>query len=117
MGLGLACLEMVSARGWWGGLTALIALVPMALALSLGGPWAAAVAGALAMAILGAARGGPAMLVVGFKSVLPGVTLGVGLVRGLPVTVTTLLAAVANLLGVVILLWILAPSGMGPIAY
>ena len=57
------------------------------------------------------------MLVVGLKYVLPGAVLGVGLARRLPVAVTTLLTALANLAGVLILLWILSPAGMGPIAY
>jgi uncharacterized protein YybS (DUF2232 family) len=117
MGVGLACLEAVSARGWWGGLTALVSLVPVAIALALGGPLAAGLAGALAMTAVGVVRGGPAMLVVGLKYVLPGATLGLGLTRRLPVAVTTLLTAVANLVGVVALLWVLAPAGMGPLAY
>jgi hypothetical protein len=117
MGLGLACLEAVSARGWWGGLTALVSLVPVAVALALGGPVAATVAGGLAMIAIGAVRGGAAMLVVGLRCVLPGATLGLALVRGLPVAVTTLLTAVANLAGVLVLLGVLAPAGTGPIAY
>jgi hypothetical protein len=55
--------------------------------------------------------------VVGLKCVLPGAALGFGLVRRLPVAVTTLVTALVNLLGVVILLWVLSPAGMGPIAY
>jgi hypothetical protein len=117
MGLGLACLEAVSTRGWWGGLTVLVSLVPMAVAMALGGPLAAALAGGLAMTAVGAVRGGPAMLVVGLKYVLPGATLGVGLVRRWPIAVTALLTGVANLAGVVILLGVLTPVGMGPIAY
>ncbi len=117
MGLGLACLEAAASVGWWGGLTALVSLVPVAVALVLGGPLAAALAGGLAMTAIGAVRGGPALLVVGLRCVLPGATLGLGLARGLPVTVTTLLTALANLAGVVVLLGILAPAGMGPITY
>ena len=117
MGLGLACLEAVSSRGWWGGLAAIVSLVPVAVALVLGGPLAATLAGGLAMTAIGAARGGPAMLVVGLRCVLPGAMLGLGLVRGLPVSVTTLLTAIVNLAGVIALLAILAPAGMGPITY
>jgi uncharacterized protein YybS (DUF2232 family) len=117
MGLGLACLELASSRGWWGGLTAIVSLVPVAVALALGGPLAAVLAGGVAMTAVGVVRGVPAMLVVGLRGVLPGVMLGLGLVRGLPVTVTTLLTAVVNLAGVVVLLGILAPAGMGPITY
>ena len=36
MGLGLACLEAVSSRGWWGGVAAIVSLVPVAVALVLG---------------------------------------------------------------------------------
>ncbi len=118
LGLGLAGLEMVSSWGWWGGLAAIaVGLVPVAVALALGGPLAAALAGVVAMTAVGAIRGGPAMLIVGLKYALPGAALGFGLVRRLPVAVTTLLTALANLAGVVVLLWVLSPVGMGPIAY
>ena len=118
LGLGLAGLEMVSSWGWWGGLAAIAAgLVPVALALALGGPVAAAVAGAVAMLAVAALRGGPALLVLGLKYVLPGAALGLGLVRSLPVAVTTLITALASLAGVVALLGLLSPPGMGPLAY
>ncbi|HEU5324204.1 MAG TPA: hypothetical protein VFX28_25610, partial [Methylomirabilota bacterium] len=117
MGLGLACLEVASSRGWWGGVTAIVSLVPVAVALALGGPLAAALAGGLAMTAVGVARGGPGMLVVGLRCVLPGAMLGLGLARSLPVTVTTLLTAAVNLAGVIVLLGILAPAGVGPITY
>jgi uncharacterized protein YybS (DUF2232 family) len=118
LGLGLAGLEVVSAWGWWGGLAAIaVGLVPVALALALGGPLAAALAAGVAMTAVGAVRGSPAMLIVGLKYALPGAALGLGLVRRLPVAVTTLLTALANLVGVLVLLWVLSPVGMGPIAY
>jgi uncharacterized protein YybS (DUF2232 family) len=118
LGLGLASLEVVSSWGWWGGLAAIaVGLVPVALALALGGPLAAALAGCVAMTAVGVVRGGPAMLIVGLKYALPGAALGLGLVRRLPVAVTTLLTALANLVGVIVLLWVLSPVGMGPIAY
>lgn len=117
MGLGLACLEVASSRGWWGGLTALVSLVPVAVALALGGPMAAGLAGAVAMAAVGGLRGGPAMLLVALKYVLPGATLGLGLAGRQPIAITTLLTALANLAGVVLLLWMLAPAGVGPLTY
>jgi uncharacterized protein YybS (DUF2232 family) len=118
LGLGLAGLDVVSAWGWPGGLLAIaVGLIPVAVAMTLGGPLAAALAGGVAMAALGILDGGPAMLVVGLKYVLPGAVLGVGLARRLPVAVTTLQTAVANLLGVAILLWVLSPAGVGPVAY
>jgi uncharacterized protein YybS (DUF2232 family) len=118
LGLGLAGLDVVSAWGWPGGLLGIaVGLIPVAVAMTLGGPLAAALAGGVAMAALGILDGGPAMLVVGLKYVLPGAVLGVGLARRLPVAVTTLQTAVANLLGVAILLWVLSPAGVGPVAY
>lgn len=117
MGLGLACLELASTRGWWGGLTALVSLVPVAVALALGGPIAAGLAGLIAMTAVGSARGAAAMLVVGLKYVLPGAALGLGLAGRRPIAVTTLLTALASLAGLVLLLWMLAPPGMGPLSY
>src|SRR5262245_3186085 len=123
MGLGLAGLELVSSRGWWGGLTALISLVPMAVALAFNGSLAAGLTGAVALAAVGLARGGaaavggPAMRVVCLKYVLPGIALGLSLARRLPVAVTTLLTAAASLVGVIVLLWVVAPAGVGPLAY
>jgi uncharacterized protein YybS (DUF2232 family) len=109
---------VVSSWGWWGGLAAIAAgLVPVAIALAFGGPVAAAVAGAIAMLAVAALRGGPAFLVVALKYVLPGAALGFGLVRRLPVAITTLITALASLAGVVVLLWLLSPAGMGPLAY
>ena len=118
LGLALAGLDVVSTSGWVGGLVAIaVGLIPVAVAMTLGGPWAAALAGGVAMASVGLVDGGAAMLVIGLKYVVPGAVLGVGLTRRLPVAVTTLLTAIANLVGVVILLWVLSPPGMGPIAY
>jgi uncharacterized protein YybS (DUF2232 family) len=118
LGLALTGLDVVSSWGWGGGLVAIaVGLIPVAVATTLGGPLAATLAGAVAMAAVGLLDGGPAMLVVGLKYVLPGAVLGIGLARRLPVAVTTLLTALANLAGVLILLWILSPAGMGPIAY
>ncbi|HEX2502098.1 MAG TPA: DUF2232 domain-containing protein [Methylomirabilota bacterium] len=118
MGLGLAGLETAAAAGWWGGFAAIaVGLVPVAIALALGGPLAAALASGVAMTAIGAVRGGPAMLVVGLKYALPGAALGFGLARQLPIAVTTLLTALGSLVGVVVLLWALSPAGVGPIAY
>jgi hypothetical protein len=118
LGLGLAALETVSAVGWWGGFAAIaVGLVPVAVAFALGGPLAATLASGVAMAAIGAVRGSPAMLVVGLKYALPGAALGFGLVRQLPIAVTTLLTALGSLLGVVVLLWVLSPVDVGPITY
>ena len=118
LGLVLTGIDVASSWGWGGGLVAIaVGLIPVAVAVTLGGPLAGALAGGVAMAAVGLLDGAPAMLVVGLKYVLPGAFLGVGLARRLPVAVTTLLTALANLVGVAILLWILSPAGMGPIAY
>jgi len=118
LGLALAGLDVISSWGWGGGLAAIaVGLIPVAVAMTLGGPLAAALAGGIAMTTVGVLDGGAAALVVGLKYVLPGAFLGVGLVRRLPVAVTTLLTALANLVGVAVLLWVLSPAGMGPIAY
>jgi hypothetical protein len=69
------------------------------------------------MTVVGALRGGPAMLVVGLKYILPGATLGLGLAGHRPIAVTALLTTLANLVGVVLLLWALAPVGVGPLTY
>ncbi|HSF02380.1 MAG TPA: DUF2232 domain-containing protein, partial [Solirubrobacterales bacterium] len=85
-------------------------------ALALGGPLAAALASGVAMTVIGAVRGGPATLVVGLKYALPGAALGLGLVRQLPIAVTTIMTALASLAGIIVLLWVLSPVGVGPIA-
>src|SRR5262245_55866706 len=118
MGLSLACIEGASSWGWAGGLVAIaFGLVPVAVTLALGGPLMAAVTGAVAMIALGLLRGWPALLVVGLKYVVPGAALRFGLVRRLSVAVTTSLTACASLAGVAVLLWVLSPAGIGPIAY
>lgn len=117
LGLGLALLDAATPRGWWGGLATLASLVPVAVALAVGGPLAAAVAAVLAMAGVGAARGGSAALVLGLKCVLPGVTLGLALRRRSSVAGATVGTALASLVGLVLLLWALAPGGVTPFAY
>jgi uncharacterized protein YybS (DUF2232 family) len=118
MGLGLACIEWASSWGWAGGLVAIaLGLVPVALALAIGGPLVAVLTGGVAMIAIGIVRGGPAMLIVGLKYAVPGAALGFGLARQLSVAVTTFLTASASLAGVAVLLWVLSPAGVGPIAY
>jgi uncharacterized protein YybS (DUF2232 family) len=117
LGLGLALLDAATPRGWWGGLATVASLVPVAVALALGGPPAAAVAAALAMAGIGAARGGSAALVLGLKCVLPGVALGLALQRRWSVATAALVTGLASLAGLVLLLWALTPGGATPLAY
>jgi uncharacterized protein YybS (DUF2232 family) len=92
-------------------------LVPLALALVLGGPVGAAVAGGVAMLTMAALRGGPALLVVALKYVVPGAALGYGLARRLPIAITTAVTSLVSLVGVLLLLWALSPAGVGPLTY
>jgi uncharacterized protein YybS (DUF2232 family) len=117
LGLGLALLEITTPRGWWGGLTVLVSFLPVALALALGGPWAAGVAAGVALAAVGWSRGVPGAMVVGLKYVVPGAALGAGLARRLSVVASALLTAGASIASLALLVWALAPAGLGPVAY
>lgn len=115
MGLGLVLLEAGVPRGWWSGATALVSLVPVAVALALGGPLAAGMA--VVIAVGGAALlDGTAALVVALKHALPGVVLGLALTRRLPLPMSLVLVAVASLLGLTLLLWALVPTDASPLA-
>src|SRR4029453_15909102 len=60
-GLRLACIEWASSWGWAGGLVAIaLGLVPVALALAIGGPLVAVLTGGGAMIAMGIVRGGRA---------------------------------------------------------
>ena len=96
----------------------LVGLVPVAVALALGGPLAAALAGRVAMSgRRGASAAARRCWSWGSSTCCRARRSGSGSSGRLPVAVTTLLTALASLAGVVILLWMLAPAGMGPIAY
>jgi uncharacterized protein YybS (DUF2232 family) len=117
LGLGLALLDAAAPRGWWGGLTAMVSLVPVAVALVLGGPPAALAATAVALVSTGVARGPSGALLVALKYVVPGAVLGMGLARRSLIAVSTLVTALASLGGVVLLVWALAPGGVTPLGY
>ena len=62
-GLALAGLDVVSTFGWAGGLISIaVWLIPVAVAMTLGGPLAGALAGGVAMAAIGLVDGGPAIV-------------------------------------------------------
>lgn len=116
MGLGLILLEASTPRGFVGGAAGLVSLVPVAVAVGLGG-WPAAAA-ALLVAVAGAAWLDPATAaVVVFKHGLPGLSLGVALHRRLPLPVALVSVAAASLLGLVGLLWAFVPAGTSPLAF
>src|SRR5262249_35659705 len=116
-GLSLLLLAGMVPRGLWSGVVALVSLVPMALAVSVGGRLVAVVAGLVAVAGTVALLGGGAAVALGLREGLPGLVLGVALVRRLSLPMTLVLVAAVSLLGLVVLLWIAAPPGTSPVTY
>jgi hypothetical protein len=111
MGVGLALLEVGAPRGWLGAFLALVSLVPVALALALGGGVAAVLAGAVALGAGLLLAGGSTALVIGLRDVGPGLVLGVALRRRLPLPATLVVVAGAGLVGLALLVWTLVPAG------
>lgn len=115
MGLGLVLLEAGAPRGWLAGLAALVSLVPVALAFGFGGLPAAGCA--LVVAVVGAAAlDGATAVVVALKHALPGLALGLALVRRWPLGVSVVLVTVTSVVGLALLLWTLVPAGTSPLA-
>ena len=117
LGVGLLLLTTALPQGLWSGMVALVSLVPMALAWALGGPTAAAAAGLVALGGTAVFLGGGAALAVGLREGLPGLVLGVTLVRRLSLSVTLVIVAGVSLIGLVLLLGLAAPPGVSPSAY
>ncbi len=117
LGLGLALLEVGAPRGWWSGVTALVNLVPIALAVALGGPPAAALAIVTGVGGVTLALGASGALAVGLKEALPGLALGLCLRRRLSLPVTLLIVSAVSVAGLALLLWALVPTGTSPVAY
>jgi hypothetical protein len=115
VGLGVVLLEVGVPRGLWSGLTALLSLVPVALAVVLGGWPAAGLATAVAGAGVAAAAGASAVLVIVFKYAVPGATLGLTLVRRWPLAVSLALVSAVSLVCLAGLLWTLLPAGGSPV--
>lgn len=117
MGLVLLLVEAGEGRFGLGAATALVSLMPMAVAVALGGP----VAGALAIGVgvVGAAAlmGGTAALVMALRHALPGLVLGLVLARRLPLPLSLIAVSVASLLGLGLLLWAYLPVGSGVVPF
>jgi hypothetical protein len=115
VGLGLVLLEVGVPRGLWSGLTALVSLVPVALAVAWGGWPAAGLATAVAGAGMAAAAGASAILVIVLKYAVPGATLGLTLARRWPLAVSVALVSAVSLLCLAALLWTLLPPEGSPV--
>lgn len=113
MGLALVGLEIAELRLGLGGLTALVGLVPVAVSLVVGGPLAGGTAMAVSVAGTGLLVGGWAAVVVTLRQLIPGLTLGVALVRRVHLPASLVLVGGAGLLGLVGLLWAYVPAGAG----
>lgn len=113
MGLLLVGLEAAEVRLGFRGTTALVSLVPMAVAIVAGSPLAGGLAAAVALAGVSALLGGTAAIVAALHHVAPGLLLGVVLRRRLHLAAGLALVAVASLAGILALAWVVLPGG-GP---
>jgi uncharacterized protein YybS (DUF2232 family) len=111
MGLLLVALEVGEHRLGFGGVSALVSLVPVALALALGGPLAGGLAAAVGIGGVALALGGPAAAVVALRHVGPGLALGATVQRRVRLPTSLALVAGMNLLGILLLIWIFLPTG------
>jgi hypothetical protein len=111
MGLFLAGLELAEARLDFRGTTALVSLVPVAVAVVAGGSLAGGLAGVVAVAAVAALLGGTAALVVTLNHVMPGLVLGAVLLRRLHLPVALAVVALASLLGILALVRVFVPGG------
>jgi uncharacterized protein YybS (DUF2232 family) len=118
MGITLLLLEAGEGRlGSAGRLTALMSLMPTAIALALGGPVGGAVAVLAAAVGATTLMGGTAAVAVLLRHALPGAVLGVVLARRLSVTLSLVAVAVASGLGLALLLWVFLPVGTGVLPF
>ena len=117
LGLGFLLLAWATPRGMWSGLTALVSLVPLALAMVLGGPGAAVLAGVVGVGGTAALLGGSAALALVLRAGLPGLALGAALARRLSMPMTRIVVAVTSLGGLLALLGTVAPAGTSPFVY
>jgi uncharacterized protein YybS (DUF2232 family) len=111
MGLLLVGLEVAEARLDLRGTTALVSLVPVAVAVVAGGPLAGGLAAAVALAGVAALLGGTNAIVVALRQVAPGLVLGAVLVRRLHLPVALAVVAVASLVGILGLVRVFVPGG------
>lgn len=111
LGLALFLLEAGELHLGFGGATALVGLVPLAVGFTLGGlPLAVATAG-VAAAATAAAFGTTAALMMVARHALPGFLLGVALTRRWHLSAGLLAVGGASLVGVLGLVWAYVPAG------
>jgi uncharacterized protein YybS (DUF2232 family) len=111
MGLLLFGLEAAEVRLGLGGTTALVSLVPVAVAIVVGGPLAGGLAAGVAIAGVAVLLGGTAAVVVALRQVAPGLVLGTVLQRRLHLAGGLAGVAVASLAGILALVWVFLPGG------
>jgi uncharacterized protein YybS (DUF2232 family) len=111
MGLLLLGLEAADARLGLGSMTALVSLVPVAVALVAGGPLAGVLAAAVALAGVAALLGGTAAVVVALRQIAPGLVLGSVLLRRLHLPAALAVVALTSLAATLALAWALLPGG------
>jgi uncharacterized protein YybS (DUF2232 family) len=116
LGLSLLLLEAAAPHGLPGGATALVSLVPAALAFALGGLPAVGLTTAVAVGGAIAVLDRSAALVVLLKDTLPGLVLGLALSRRLALPTSLMLVAATSGLGLAVTLSALVPAGTTPLA-
>ncbi|HEV8674534.1 MAG TPA: DUF2232 domain-containing protein [Methylomirabilota bacterium] len=112
LGLALAAFEVGEVRGGLAGASALVSLVPVAVAFALAGPKGAAVTTAVALVVVAAAVDGTAAVAVGLRHAVPGLALGVVLTRRLHLPASLIVVGAASLLGLLVLVWAYVPPGL-----
>jgi len=117
LGLGLLLLAWAAPGGVWSGATALVSLVPVALAVTLGGPGAAILTGLVGVGGTAVLLGGSAALALVLREGLPGLALGTALARRLSVPMSLIAVAATSLGGLLALLEAVAPVGTSPFVY
>ncbi len=116
MGAALLALESGEVRLGLGGVTALVGLVPVAVGLALGGPVAAGVAVLVGVGGAAAVLGGSAAAVLALRHGVPGLALGVALVRRLSLALSLVLVGAVSLVTLTLLVWAYLPPGTGALA-
>jgi uncharacterized protein YybS (DUF2232 family) len=110
LGLVLLALEAAELQVGLGGTTALVSLVPVAVSFAVGGPLAAAAAGIVALAGVAGAFGTSAAAVMAARHAVPGLVLGLVLVRRWYLSASLLAMGGASLLGLLGLVWVFVPG-------
>ncbi|MGH7265377.1 MAG: DUF2232 domain-containing protein [Candidatus Rokuibacteriota bacterium] len=118
MGVALLLVEAGEGRlGSPGRVTALMSLMPTAIAIALGGPVGGTAAIVVAAAGATTVMGGTAAVAVLLRHALPGVVLGLVVSRRLSVTLSLVAVGVASAVGLALLLWVYLPVGTGVLPF